>query len=273
MIMESTAIFDILAQNYDADFTASQIGRLQRKRVWSFLNPVLKEAGRPLRILEINCGTGEDALQLAASGHSVIATDASAVMIEKAQAKLNDPATASLDLQFIVSPFSELYHLLAHEKFDLIFSDFGGLNCIERTDLRQLAHDLSFLTNEGGHIFFVLMAPYCLWEIFYYGIRGKFKTAFRRLRRSSGFTINDTTMPVYYYRPGTIKKLFSPAFSHFQKQPIGLFIPPSYLEERFRYDTGNLERLNRREEKFSSPLFSAFADHYCAIFKRTATNA
>ena len=88
MIMQSTAVFDILAQNYDADFTSSAIGRLQRNRVWSYLNPIIKEAGRPLKILEINCGTGDDAIQLATMGHRVIATDSSAGMIEKAKEKI-----------------------------------------------------------------------------------------------------------------------------------------------------------------------------------------
>src|SRR4051794_8659360 len=93
--------FDILAETYDADFTQSQIGKLQRKRVWKFLKDVLRTYNRPLQILEINCGTGEDALKLATMGHTVIATDASKVMIEKAQQKLETSNISSDQVEFL----------------------------------------------------------------------------------------------------------------------------------------------------------------------------
>jgi SAM-dependent methyltransferase len=269
-MMQSTAVFDILAQNYDADFTGSQIGQLQRKRVWSYLMPLLNNTKSCLRILEINCGTGEDAMQMAALGHSVMATDASAMMIEKAQDKLNSSTNKSLDLQFAVCAFNNLKQIFANEKFDLIFSNFGGLNCINKGDLSQLSNDLRGLTKANGNIFFVLLGPYCLREIFYYGVRGKLRSAFRRFQNPALFKVNDQSMPVYYYSPGVLKKLFNPAF-HLEKIfPVGLFIPPSYLEYKFSNKKDKLEKLNRREEKFAFPFLSSFADHYCVIFNKTA---
>ena len=271
--MGSTAVFDILAQNYDADFTTSPIGRLQRERVWFYLTPLLNEAGRSLRILEINCGTGEDALRLASLGHSVMATDASAVMIEKAKTKLNNLANGSSDIEFKISSFDELPDLVADDKFDLVFSNFGGLNCIDEQALEKLSSNLLALTAANAKIFFVLLSPYCLWEIFYYGIRVKFKTAFRRFKRLANFTVKDQTMPVYYYSPGRITRIFRQAFNLIEKHPVGLFIPPSYLEEKFRNNKKKLEKVNKREQRFSPVALSSFADHYCIIFKKTATNA
>ena len=81
--------FDILAETYDTDFTESAIGKLQRERVWQGLYQLLATYNRPLKILEINCGTGFDALALASLGHMVIATDAAEVMIEKAKERLS----------------------------------------------------------------------------------------------------------------------------------------------------------------------------------------
>src|ERR1700750_2270801 len=103
MIMPATSVFDNMASTYDADFTMSGIGKLQRERVWFFLSALLQKKGAALKILEINCGTGEDALRLAALGHQVIATDASAVMIETAKAKL--PGTLEAKLQFVQCAF------------------------------------------------------------------------------------------------------------------------------------------------------------------------
>jgi ubiquinone/menaquinone biosynthesis C-methylase UbiE len=66
--------FDSIADQYDDIFTHSLIGRAQRDVVWD----ALKKTFRPgERVLEINCGTGEDALFLSKMGVSVHACDAS----------------------------------------------------------------------------------------------------------------------------------------------------------------------------------------------------
>ena len=75
------AIFDSSATTYDSDFTFSEIGKLQRNRVHVFLAKNILNQNK-LSVLEINCGTGEDALWLAERGCDVIATDASSKMIE-----------------------------------------------------------------------------------------------------------------------------------------------------------------------------------------------
>jgi ubiquinone/menaquinone biosynthesis C-methylase UbiE len=269
--MQAAAVFDMMAAQYDESFTHSKIGRLQRKRVWHYLHPLLKANGDALEILEINCGTGKDALKLAALGHNVVATDASPLMIEKAKEKLGNYDTSSGALQFMTCAFNDLGNKLEAKRFDLVFSNFGGLNCINRKELEQLASGLSALVKPGGHVFLVLMPPFCLWEMFHFIARAKLKTAFRRVRGVASFTTGGQTMKVYYYRPNSIKKMFGETFVDFEKHPVGLWIPPSYLEERFINKPEKLERLFKREEKFSPAMFSSFADHYCVILKKTGT--
>ena len=266
--MRATAVFDILAQTYDVDFTASQIGQLQRKRVHHLLTALLNKMNRPLKILEINCGTGEDAIWLASLGHTVVATDASATMIEKAKNKLQNDNNSRVTVSFFQCPFHKLTHVFAQEEFDLVFSNFGGLNCVNESALQQLSIDLASLTKTNGNIFLVLMARHCLWEILYYGIKGKFKTAFRRSRKNLNFVIDEEQVPVYYYSSGEIKKIFGNTFQYQNKKPVGLFIPPSYLEKQFEKRVNKLQQLNRWEEKFSPALLSDLADHYYISFTK-----
>ncbi len=266
--MHAPSPFDELAETYDDDFTSSAIGQLQRKRVWKYLLPLVNETGRPLNILEINCGTGADAMRLASMGHNIIATDASNAMIAKAKEKTS---IDSVNIQFITCRFDQLGDHFAGQKFDLIFSNFGGLNCIDKKALGQLRDELGSLLTADGTLFFVVMGTYCMREIVHFGIRGKLKTAFRRLKRTNDLSVNGNSMPVYYYSPATLNKAFSAAFRLLQKQPIGLFIPPSYLEKRYVADPNKLARLDKREEKFATPFFAGLADHYCAIFKKTGT--
>lgn len=267
--MLTASPFDTLAETYDDNFTRSLIGRAQRKRVWKYLLPLLNEKDRSLNILEINCGTGEDALRLASMGHNITATDASAAMIAKA----NEKAATGARVKFHTCAFDQLRNSFRGQKFDLIFSNFGGLNCIGRKAIAQLRDDFGALLHADGKLFCVVMGRCCVREIIHFGMRGKLRTAFRRFKQSVNFSADGNDMAVHYYSPAVLKNTFSPVFSLMQKRPVGLFIPPSYLEERFAADEKKLHRLEKKEDRFGSSSLSAFADHYCAVFKKSATNA
>jgi ubiquinone/menaquinone biosynthesis C-methylase UbiE len=266
MIMQTTTPFDVLAETYDADFTRSVIGRLQRNRVWSFLSPLLLDPKKKLKILEINCGTGEDALQVAGMGHEVIATDASAVMIQKAMEKMNGTLYPAA-VQFFVCSFERLASQFKNEQFDMVISNFAGLNCIPEAELTRLSRVLSTLLKEEGVLFAVLLSRYCMREIIHYGLRVNFTKAFQRFRGSASLAVNGTSMPVYYHSPGILAKLLFPHFSLKRKHPVGLFIPPSYFEAHYSGKMKRLKRLYNLEIRFGHSFLSSFGDHYCAIFK------
>lgn len=78
----SAAYWNVVAETYDQVFPETLIGRAQREIVWQELACVF-QAGQ--RILELNCGTGVDAVHLAESGVRVLACDISPRMIELAR--------------------------------------------------------------------------------------------------------------------------------------------------------------------------------------------
>ncbi|NJN98346.1 MAG: class I SAM-dependent methyltransferase, partial [Anaerolineales bacterium] len=80
----SPTAFDAFAAAYDDDFTHSLLGQLLRPRVWDILAQHFS-AGQ--HVLELTCGTGEDALWLTRRGVHVTATDGSAAMVRQAEAK------------------------------------------------------------------------------------------------------------------------------------------------------------------------------------------
>ena len=79
--------FDRVADSYDELFTRTAIGRAQRKQVWKELLAAFPEGSR---ILELNCGTGEDARFLTKEGRYVVASDASAAMIAVARRRTKE---------------------------------------------------------------------------------------------------------------------------------------------------------------------------------------
>ena len=271
--MQSASPFDQLAAGYDAEFTHSVIGKMQRGRVWNYLTLILNKAGQSLDILEINCGTGHDAIQLAALGHRVRATDASASMIERAMEKMNDQDHGTKELRFSVCRFDQLHSQFNGQQFDIIFSNFGGLNCIDEAGLSALSNDLHQMMKPGGSLILVLMGKCCIREMAHYAIRGKFKQAFRRLGKPVDFTKGDSTIKVYYYSPGKIKSLFSQGFRSVQNFPVGFFIPPSYLEKKYEGKADRLDRLNQLEKKYDYSFLSSFSDHYGIILKKAEQGA
>ncbi len=130
--MQATAPFDVLADTYDEVFTRSLIGQAQRAQVWRVLERAFSHGQH---VLEINCGTGEDALFLARRGLSVLACDSSPRMIAVAQSRkaIEAPSAA---IEFRLLPTEQL-NQLSREQFDGAFSNFGGLNCVEDLEQRR----------------------------------------------------------------------------------------------------------------------------------------
>lgn len=252
--MGSSTPFDTLAPAYDRDFTASPIARYLRARVYTRLDRHFQPGDH---VLELGCGTGEDALYLAARGVRVTATDASAAMLAVARAKSADQPLVTvelLDLNALPGDFPA---------FDNTFANFGVLNCAD--NLPALAAWLAARLPPGGVAAFGVMSPLCLWEIGWHGLHGSFRTAFRRLRRDTTFN----GLPIRYPTIRRLTRDFAPYFRRVHVEPLGLLLPPSdvygVIERRTRL-LQTLTALDTRLSKFS--LLALCADHYWIEFER-----
>lgn len=261
--INSPASFDPLAETYDAEFSQSEIGSRMRKIVWEMCGKYIGPA--PLNMLEINCGTGEDALYFASAGHTVTATDASAAMIEVANKKnqAGNPV-------FKVVPYQSLQKEYTAASFDIVFSNFGGLNCADELTLKNTLTGIHGLLKPGGLFIGVIMGTACIWERIYYLWKRDAKTAFRRQKKSGAVTrFSDTTFNTYYYSPKDIRKHTTGLFKSIDVKPVGLFVPPTYVEHYFKKHVGSLERLLKLEKSFNKySALSNFADHYLIVLKK-----
>jgi SAM-dependent methyltransferase len=256
--------FDAAARDYDRTFTHRQPGGWFRTAVW---NLVTRELGDGERVLDLGCGTGEDAVFLARQGKAVCAVDISPSMIDAARAKAEE---SGLDGQitFYEEDLEDL-RLDGQEPFDGLISDFGPLNCV--SDLHATAALLSRWVRPGGVAILVVMGPWCPWEILWYGLHGRPGQALRRLRRGLLVPVGEGAerVPVWYHRPGSLRRAFRPTFDHMRLMGLGCLLPPPYLG-------GLVDRLPRLfaclaaiEGRVGSLFpFNRLCDHYAVVLRR-----
>jgi SAM-dependent methyltransferase len=234
---------------------------LQRERVFHFLKPYLKT---PQLILELNCGTGHDAVELAKQGHTVTALDISKGMIEVAKRK-----TKSSNPRFICADMRKFADLA---KADMLFSNFGGWNCLNETTLKQMAVSCRQQLNANGVITTVVMGTQCKWEDFYFK-RIKHK-GYKRRQNADGVstTINGNAFTTYYYTPQQLGNYFAEGFDVELVKPIGLFVPPSYLNGYFKKKPLALKLLSLFEKLFGGvSRWANYADHYLIVLRKKST--
>jgi ubiquinone/menaquinone biosynthesis C-methylase UbiE len=255
------ASFDRAAPNYDAIFTNSEIGTMQRKLVYKQLS---KQLGFPQHILEINCGTGEDAMWFAKQNFRVTATDISLKMIEVAKSK-----TTSDNPGFQIANINSIAETFQNEKFDLIFSNFGGLNCLSKSELEKFFQNAASLISANGKMILVIMPKNTLWEQFYFLAKAQFSNVFRRKKESVLVDVDGEKVATYYYNPKDIVNLAENDFKLIDQKPIGFFVPPSYLETFFKNKNGLLRFLNALENRILNWSFlSKRADHYIITLQK-----
>lgn len=256
------APFDHIASTYDSMFTKSAIGQLQRKRVWSYIEGIMPDL-KGFEMLELNCGTGEDAVLFGERGFNIVATDISAEMLKVTQKKAEQYSMQHrisshyLDLE----SFNET---LFDKKFDLVFSNFGGLNCINPESLKKLLENLPSILKPGGRFVGVIMPKFCAWETVFFLLRLQFKKAFRRLTSKEVISdLHGVNMKTWYYHPQQIRNWSKGKFKLISIRPVGVALPPSYLERFFSLKKRWLLHLNNFEKKLSrTSILSGMSDHF-----------
>ena len=255
------ASFDKAATTYDESFTNTAIGKFQRNAVYEI---VLNHIKNTKTILEINCGTGEDAIWLAKQGIEITATDISIEMIAVAKSKTNLE-----NLTFLQANCISVSEQFSNKKFDLLFSNFGGLNCLTKKELEKFLNNTSQILSEKGKMILVIMPKNTLWEKAYFILKGKFKTAYRRKKNVAIANVDGEKVSTYYFNPKDVVNLSKTNFELIETKPIGFFIPPSYLEPFFKNKKSFLNILNCLESKIKNWSFlSKYADHYLIVLQK-----
>lgn len=237
--------FDEVAATYDSTFGLSPTGRLFRFRVAERMMAWLKPRSR---VLDLGCGTGEDALWLAGQGHVVHGIDASPAMVATAAEKaLGTGSTATFECRSLES-------LRASDlRFDAVLSNFGALNCVP---LDTWTGIVPGLLARDGRGFVVLMGDRPLPEAFRFG------TPRTQRRPGAPVRVGTGAVTTHYEAVSAVVASFSSRVRVARVEALGCLVPgPNYAEfpRRHPLATGLLamgESVLRR-----APFFRGRGDH------------
>jgi SAM-dependent methyltransferase len=264
----SAAPFDATASGYDTEFTRSRTGRMQRAIVWHLLERVL--ARHPAaQVLELNCGTGEDARWLAERGCHVLATDASQRMLAVTQKKAKQTQLADR-ITTQVFDFQNVAIWPDGPLPDVVLSNFGGLNCLAPDAARRLGETLARHVEPHASVVLVVMGRTCWWESLYFFGKKNARAALRRRTRGPVAARLDahTEVATWYYSPAEWAALW-PDWKVERVEPVGFWLPPSYLDPLFeRLPAWVLRFLFFLEKKCRARVLAGAADHWAMVLRR-----
>lgn len=253
--------FDSIAEIFESSLE-NEITRGLRQKTYSIIRSLVPAGAS---VLDINCGIGIDAVALAQEGYRVIGVDISPKMIQQALERANKLRVKNAE--FLLASFEDLSPL-SGQPFDLVLSNFGGLNCVASLDgvAKQVAH----VTKPGGYFFAVVMPPVCLWETVAGVTRFNFRSAFRRLRKNvlaSGF--RGKTFSVNYHPTQKFVAAFRQWFDVQEIRGYNIFSPPPHAT-RF---TNTYPLFSRWLEQVDDvitrlPVIRSMGDHYMVVLQR-----
>jgi len=256
--------FSKQAPIFDQLYSNNIIVQYKRQRVRDHVLQFIKPNSK---ILELNAGTGDDAIWFASQGHSVHATDISKAMQEKLVQKVTRAVLASKISNEICS-FTDLNKLNEKGPYDLVFSNFAGLNCTGELD--KVLNSFAQLLNPGGVVTLVILPKFCLWESMMF-LKGEFKTAFRRFFSSKGVkaTVEGEQFTCWYYNPSYVIRSMKKEYEVLSVEGLCTIVPPSYLENFPNKRPSLFNWLKKKEDKLKSAWpWKNIGDYYIISLRK-----
>jgi len=249
---------------FDEIYGGDTIINYKRERVRKHVLRRVKPGGS---VLELNCGTGEDALYFAGKGFKVHATDISAGMLYQLVQKVGSHKM-NKRISYELCSYTNLGELKHKGPYDLVFSNFAGLNCTGELD--KVLASFSGLLTPGGVATLVILPKFSLWETLLV-FRGKFRTAFRRFFSGNGrkARVEGTYFKCWYYNPSYVIDRLKNEFDLVGLEGLCTIVPPSYIEGFAEKHPRSYKFLRKWESRLKTKWpWRVIGDYYIISMKK-----
>jgi ubiquinone/menaquinone biosynthesis C-methylase UbiE len=248
---------------HDNEFDTLPATRSMRDVIWRTYYQYFRTGDS---LLELNCGTGVDTMELASNGIHILATDSSEEMIATTVRKLSSTG---------VSPYVQARRIKLHNlntldglQFDGVLSNFGGLNYTRYLD--AVARELGRLVRPGGFAVFCMMSKYSVWGMLSDLLRRGPLKAIRRFGKDGTLLdVNREKVWVHRYSPKEIVRVFSTHFTPVDGFGLNIFAPPPSartFNKLLRPFRPLLEKLDAAVAR--NKFFYALGGHFVIVLRR-----
>ena len=251
--------FSAIYDEYEEIDKTGIVVKWMRKRVHNHIEKHLRKSDK---ILELNAGSGIDAIHFAKLGHSVLATDISEGFVQYLSKKIKAEQLQS-HVNYKKLSFTEINQI--DEKFDYIFSNFGGLNCIG--NLEEIFCHFDKLLNKDGKVSLVIMPKITPWE--WLSFFRSLKYAFRRFSNKPFLAnIENHKVSVWYHSLQDVKNNLEESFKVLEVENVAFLCPTGANDDFAKRFPIIYKYLVRFEMRFNKYLPKGIGDYYIITVKK-----
>lgn len=253
--------YDALAARYDRIPRDNRVNRVLRARSLARLQGMFT-AGQ--RVLELGCGTGEEALELAARGVRIVAVDPSGEMVRITREKARDRGVEDR-VTVLRARASEISRAgLVAGSFDGAYASFS---LAYEPDLVPVAAALDRLLRADACFAASVPSRLCLVEWLAALLTVHPSVAGRRLRRWHGHAVAGRAIPIRTFTPRALAEAFHPAFQLLRWEALVALVPPPSADPWYRRLDGFADALERLDERVRRWPLRSVGDHFLAEFR------
>lgn len=258
--------FNKIADAFDEADGSNEILQWMRRTVYEIYLSNFKEGNR---LLELNAGTGIDAVLLASKGIKVFATDISDNMMRRLNEKVERYNLQNM-IQTATLSFDEI-HMIKDKDFDGAVSNFGGLNCIN--NFQSLSVSLADKIKPGGKFIASVMHSLCPWEIIYFLSKFDSVNAFRRFNKEGiEANLSEFRIKSFYFTSKEFAGQFHKYFETEKTFSLGLFTPPPYLFGIYEKSKSAVKTFMKLDNLLKGVYpFNRAGDHFIIVLRRNNT--
>ncbi len=257
---DAATAYDAIAARYDAVPMENRINRYMRAASLARLRSTFRPGDR---VLEIGCGTGDEALALAAGGVQVVALDASGEMVRIARTKAAEQHLEQ-EATFRQAAASDLPGLV-----DSLGGPFDGgyasFSLAYEADLRPVGAGLHALLRPGATFLASVPSRMCLVELVAALGTAHPGYAGRRLRSWHGHKVGESLVPIRTYTPRGFMAGMGRHFRLVGIEALPAIVPPPYMNRAYARLDGLADALERVDAGLRRRFpFRYLGDHFVA---------
>lgn len=252
--------YDEIASRYDRVPQENRINRLMRAGSLARIAGTFPPGSR---VLEIGCGTGDEALALAERGVSVVALDPSREMVRIANAKARERGLTDR-AEFRVAHARDLSSI-RDELGGPFDGGYASFSLAYEPDLRPVAEGLDRVLRSGSRFLASLPSRFCLVEFALAIGSGHPAFSGRRLSAWRDHKVGARAVPIRSYTPRSLAQAMAPHFTLERVEALPAIVPPPYMNRVYAKFDGLAQALERADATLRTRFpFRAIGDHFLA---------